>query len=152
MAELRTAHLFTLSLEVAGMQPIGATPVGDRRVGLVAGGRFTGPRLSGTVLPGGSDWILLRPDGATTLDVRIVLQTDDGAVIGMTYRGMRHGPAAVMEKVARGEAVDPSEYYFRTSVTFETAAAKYDWLNRIVAVGTGHRPPSGPVYDVFEVL
>jgi hypothetical protein len=152
MAELRTAHLFTLSLEVAGMQPIGATPAGDRRVGLVAGGRFTGPRLSGTVLPGGADWILLRPDGATTLDVRIVLQTDDGAAIGMTYRGMRHGPAAVMDKVARGEAVDPASYYFRTSVTFETAAPQYDWLNRIVAVGTGHRPPSGPVYDVFEVL
>ncbi len=152
MAELRTAHLFTLALEVAGMQPIGATPAGDRRVGLVAGGRFTGPRLSGTVLPGGADWIMLRPDGATTLDVRIVLQTDDGAAIGMTYRGMRHGPAAVMDRLARGEAVDPSEYYFRTSVTFETAAPQYDWLNRIVAVGTGHRPPSGPVYDVFEVL
>ncbi|MBW4091165.1 MAG: DUF3237 domain-containing protein [Proteobacteria bacterium] len=152
MAELRTAHLFTLSLEVAGMQPIGATPAGDRRVGLVAGGRFTGPRLSGTVLPGGADWILLRPDGATTLDVRIVLQTDDGAAIGMTYRGLRHGPAAVMDKVARGEEVDPASYYFRTSVTFETAAPQYDWLNRIVAVGTGHRPPSGPVYDVFEVL
>ncbi len=152
MAELRTAHLFTLTLQVAGMQPIGATPAGDRRVGLVAGGRFTGPRLSGTVLAGGADWILLRPDGATTLDVRLVLQTDDGATIGMTYRGLRHGPAAVMDRLARGEAVDASEYYFRTSVTFETAAPQYDWLNRIVAVGTGHRPPSGPVYDVFEVL
>ncbi len=152
MAELRTAHLFTLSLEVAGMQPIGATPAGNRRVGLVAGGRFKGPRLSGTVLPGGADWIVERPDGATTLDVRLVLETDDGAAIGMTYRGLRHGPAAVMERMARGEAVDPSEYYFRTAIAFETAAAKYDWLNRIIAIGTGHRPPQGPVYDVFEVL
>ena len=152
MAELRTAHLFTLTLEVAGMQPIGATPAGDRRVGLVAGGTFAGPRLSGTVLPGGADWIIQRADGATTLDVRLVLQTDDGAAIGMTYRGLRHGPAAVMERMARGEAVDPSEYYFRTAVAFETAAAKYDWLNRIIAIGTGHRPPQGPVYDVFEVL
>ena len=152
MAELRTAHLFTLSLEVAGMQAIGATPAGERRVGLVAGGRFTGPRLSGTVLPGGADWIMIRPDGATTLDVRLVLQTTDGATIGMTYRGMRHGPEAVMARLGRGEAVDPSEYYFRTSVAFETAAPAHAWLNRIIAVGTGHRPPSGPVYDVFEVL
>jgi Protein of unknown function (DUF3237) len=152
MAELRTAHLFTLTLEVAGMQPIGATPAGDRRVGLVAGGRFAGARLRGIVLPGGADWIMLRSDGATTLDVRLVLQTDDNAAIGMTYRGMRHGPASVMDRMARGEAVDPSEYYFRTSVAFETAAANYDWLNRIIAVGTGHRPPAGPVYDVFEVL
>ena len=64
----------------------------------------------------------------------------------------RHGPAAVMERVNRGDNVDPSEYYFRTSVAFETAATKYDWLNRIIAVGTGRRPPEGPVYDVFEVL
>ena len=152
MAELRTAHLFTLTLEVAGMQPVGVTPAGDRRVGLVAGGRFQGARLSGTVLPGGADWIMLRPDGATTLDVRLVLQTDDGAAIGMTYRGMRHGPPEIMDRVARGEAVPPGSYYFRTVVAFETGAPRYAWLNRIVAVGTGERPPAGPVYDVFEVL
>ena len=81
-----------------------------------------------------------------------MLQTDDGATIGMTYRGMRHGPADVMDKVNKGEFVDPSLYYFRTAVSFETAAAKYDWLNRIIAIGTGSRPPEGPVYDVFEVL
>ena len=152
MAELRTAHLFTLTLTVAGMQPVGATPLGNRRVGLVAGGSFVGPRLSGTVLPGGADWIMVRPDGVTTLDVRLVLQTTDGAAIGMTYRGLRHGPAAVMARLDRGEAVEPSEYYFRTAVAFETAAPAYAWLNSIIAVGTGHRPPSGPVYDVFEVL
>ena len=152
MTELRTVHLFTLTLEVAGMQPVGATPAGDRRVGLVAGGRFQGARLSGTVLPGGADWIMLRPDGATTLDVRLVLQTDDGAAIGLTYRGMRHGPPEIMDRVARGEPVPPGSYYFRTSVAFETAAERYAWLNRIIAVGTGERPPSGPVYDVFEVL
>jgi hypothetical protein len=152
MAEIRTAPLFTLTLQVAGMQAIGATPGGNRRIGLVAGGSFQGERLRGTVLPGGADWIMLRPDGATTLDVRLVLQTDDGATIGMTYRGMRHGPPAVMERLNRGENVDPAEYYFRTAVAFETAAPRYDWLNRIVAVGTGRRPPEGPVYDVFEVL
>jgi hypothetical protein len=152
MAEIRTTPLFTITLQVGGMQPIGATPAGNRRIGLVTGGRFEGPRLKGTVLPGGSDWIMLRADGSTTLDVRLVLETDDGATIGMTYRGMRHGPAAVMDRVNRGEPVDPAEYYFRTAVAFETAAAKYDWLNRIIAVGTGRRPPEGPVYDVFEVL
>src|SRR5450432_1204476 len=103
MAEIRTSHLMTLTLAVNGMQPIGATPNGDRRVGLVAGGKFEGPKLRGTVLPGGADWIIGRPDGSTTLDVRIVLRTDDGAAIGMTYRGMRHGPAAVMDKVNAGQ-------------------------------------------------
>src|SRR3712207_2327783 len=102
MAGLRTKHLMTLRLSVAGMQPAGATPNGNRRVGLVAGGTFEGERLRGKVLPGGADWIIARPDGSTTLDVRIVLETDDGAAIGMTYRGLRHGPADVMDKVNRG--------------------------------------------------
>jgi hypothetical protein len=152
MAELRTAHLMTMKLAVSGMQPVGATPNGNRRVGLVAGGTFEGTRLKGKVLPGGADWIIARPDGSMTLDVRLVLETDDGATIGMTYRGLRHGPASVMEKVNRGEWMDPSQYYFRTAIAFETASDKYAWLNGIIAVGSGSRPPEGPVYDVFEVL
>ena len=152
MAGIQTAHLMTLILHVGGMQAIGATPGGNRRVGLVSGGTFRGERLRGTVLPGGADWIVARPDGSTTLDVRLVLETDDKATIGMTYRGMRHGPAAVMQRLDRGEAVDPTEYYFRTAIMFETAAADYDWLNRIFAIGTGRRPPEGPVYEIFEVL
>jgi hypothetical protein len=152
MAEIRTSHLLTLKLAVNGMQPIGETPNGNRRIGLVAGGTFEGARLRGTVLPGGSDWIIGRPDGVTTLDVRIVLQTDDGASVGLTYRGLRHGPAAVMEKINSGQFVDPSEYYFRTVMAFETASPKYAWLNKIFAIGTGSRPPEGPVYEVFKVL
>ena len=130
MAEIRTTHLFTMTLAVAGMQPIGATPSGNRRIGLVAGGTFQGDAAArqGAARRGRLDH--RAPDGATTLDVRLVLETDDGAAIGMTYRGMRHGPAAVMERLNRGEVVDPAEYYFRIAVAFETAAAKYDWLNR----------------------
>ncbi len=152
MAEIRTTHLFKMTLEVAGMQPIGATPTGNRRIGLVAGGTFEGDRLRDKVLPGGADWIVVRPDGVTTLDVRLVLETDDGAAIGMTYRGLRHGPPGVMDKLNRGETVDPGAYYFRIFVAFETAAAKYAWLNGAAFVGTGDRTPTGPIYDVFEVL
>lgn len=152
MADLRTAHLMTLALTVSGSQAIGDTPIGARRIGLVAGGSFTGARLSGIVLPSGTDWIVRRADGVTVLDVRLVLETADKAAIAMTYRGLRHGPAEVMARLDRGEEVDPAAVYFRTSVIFETAAPRYDWLNRIIAVGTGRRPPEGPVYDVFEVL
>jgi hypothetical protein len=151
MAEIRLAPLLTLRLAVSGMQPVGG-PNGDRRVGLVAGGTFEGPKLRGIVLPGGSDWIIGRPDGVTTLDVRIVLQTDDGAAIGLQYRGLRHGPADVMAKVNGGEFVDPSLYYFRTVITFETGASRYAWLNSVFGIGTGSRPPEGPVYEIFEVL
>jgi Protein of unknown function (DUF3237) len=152
MVEIRTTHLMTLTLAVAGVQAIGATPMGNRRIGIVAGGTFTGPKLRGKVLPGGADWIVVRPDDVTTLDVRLVLETEDGATIGMTYRGLRHGPAEVMAKVNRGEPVDAAAYYFRTSVAFETASPSYVWLNSAIFVGIGDRKPDGPVYDVFEVL
>src|ERR1700757_1518142 len=71
MAEIRTTPLMTLKLAVSGMQAVGETPSGNRRIGLVAGGTFEGPKLRGKVLPGGADWIIVRNDGVTTLDVRI---------------------------------------------------------------------------------
>ena len=153
MAEIRTEHLFKITLSVeAPLQMLGATPYGDRRIAKVLGGQFEGPKLAGSVPPGGGDWLLLRNDGVLQLDVRLTMETDDGALIYMTYRGLRHGPADVMERLNRGDQVDPSEYYFRITPTFETGAEKYQWLNKIVAVGTGHRFTQGPVYDVFQVL
>ena len=97
----------------------------------------------------------VRPVGATRsskLDVRLVMETDDGHLIGMTYRGLRHGPKEVIDAIARGEEVNPASYYFRIAPFFETASDKYGWLNGIVSVGLGHRLPTGPIYQVFEVL
>jgi hypothetical protein len=152
MTDIHMTHLFNIALNLAEIQLLGKTPLGDRRVAVIEGGSFEGPKLKGTILKGGSDWLIIRPDGALQLDVRLTLKTDDGDIIGMIYRGYRHGPAPVIDRLNRGEKVDPSEYYFRAAPFFETSSEKYGWLNRIVAVATGHRLPSGPVYDVFEVL
>jgi uncharacterized protein DUF3237 len=70
----------------------------------------------------------------------------------MTYRGIRHGPPDVVARIEKGEAVDPASYYFRINPLFETAAANYDWINRVVAVGIGYRRADGPIYSIFEVL
>jgi hypothetical protein len=150
---IQTRHLFTLAADVPAIADLGATPAGTRRIATVSGGTFRGERLSGQILaaPGG-DWIVVRPDGATILDVRVTLETDDRQLIYMTYRGVRHGPADVMARLAKGEAVDAASYYFRTTPVFETASSKYDWLNRIVSVATGRREARGPVYEVYEVL
>jgi hypothetical protein len=150
---IKTQHLFTMPVDVEmPLQMVGATPIGERRIAKVTDGTFTGPEMNGKILPGGGDWLLLRSDGSLQLDVRVTLETDDGALIFMTYRGFRHGPAEVMARLNKGEDVDPSEYYFRVAPFFETGAEKYDWLNRIVAVGTGHRLASGPVYEVYQIL
>jgi Protein of unknown function (DUF3237) len=152
LKSLRSRPLFVMRLDVKPMQIVGATPGAFRRVGVIPGGVFEGERLSGVVLDGASDWQTVRNDGATTLNVRLVLKTNDDALISMTYRGYRHGPVDVIARLEKGEVVDPASYYFRTNPLFETAAAKYDWINRIVAVGIGHRRADGPIYSIFEVL
>jgi hypothetical protein len=104
------------------------------------------------VLEGGADWQNVRSDGSTALDVRLVLQSSDGALIGMTYRGIRQGAPDVIARVEKGEAVDPVDYYFRIASLFETAAPGYAWLNNVVAIGIGQRRADGATYSIFEVL
>lgn len=152
LKQVRTRPLCVLFVQVRKPQIVGTSPDGYRRVGIIGNGMFEGERLSGEVLEGGSDWQRLRPDGATTIDVRVVLKTRDEALIGLQYRGFRHGPPEVLARVDRGEAVDPADYYMRICPFFETAAPQYDWLNRIVAVGIGYRNAQGALYHLFEIL
>lgn len=152
LRSVRTQPMFVMRLQVKPMEIAGATPGGFRRFGIITSGTFEGERLSGTVLDGGSDWQIVRGDGLVTLEVRVILKTNNGALIGMTYRGFRFGPAQVMARLDKGEAVDPADYYFRTNPLFETAAPQYDWINRIVAVGIGHRRADDPGYSIFEML
>lgn len=150
--EVRTRHLLTLAVHLDEPQLMAQTPAGTRKIVTVRGGHFMGDLLHGRVLAGGSDWALSRVDGALLLDVRLVLETDDGARLSMTYQGIRHGPRATMERLAAGERVDPDEYYFRIALRFETGEARYDWLNRVLCIGLGDRIDTGPRYEVFEVL
>jgi len=145
--------LMTLQVIVAPLQKLGAVPHGARAIAPIAGGTFEGPRLRGKVLPGGGgDWTLLRSDGVLELDLRLTLETDDGALIYMTSFGLRHGPPEILAALARGESVDPSTYYFRTAPRFETSAPQYAFLNRVIAIASGDRRASGPTYTIEEVL
>jgi len=152
IAELRYRPLFAFQIQVKGLSVIGATPGYDRRIGEITGGQFEGERLRGRILSGGSDWQSLRADGATTLNVRLVMETDDNVLIGVSYLGVRHGPKEVLDRIARGEKVSPSEYYMRATPYYETASEKYGWLNRVVSVAYGHRMAGGAIYQVFEIL
>jgi hypothetical protein len=152
LGAVRTRPLFRLREQVPPLYVVGRTPNAFRRIGVVTGGSFEGDRLSGVVVSGGNDWQDVRNDGCTRLDVRLLLKTTDEALIVLTYQVLRHGPPAVIEALDRGEVVDPASYYFRLVGLFETSAAKYDWLNRLIAIGIGDRHPDGPVYDIFELL
>jgi hypothetical protein len=153
LPEIRTEFLFAAKFIVDKPQILDNTPFGLRRfIAGISSGTFEGPKLRGKVQGTGGDWILVRNDGAWQMDVRLTLVTDDDHMIYMTYRGVRHGDPAVLDRLARGEPVDPGEYYFRNAPFFETGSDKYGWLNRIVTVGTGHRYPDGPLYEFYQVL
>jgi hypothetical protein len=143
--------LYTSSVEVGPPVIVGDTPYGERRIIPIQGGSFEGAKLSGKVLPGGADWQFIRPDGVAELEARYTLQTDDGALIYVLNRGIRSGSKEVMARLARGEKVHPNEYYFRTRPVFETGAAKYQWLHRIVTVATGERLSDEVIITVYEV-
>lgn len=130
---------------------LGTTPQGRRRIIAITGGTFSGSRLAGEVLPGGADWQVIRSDGVAYLDARYTLRTGDGALIFVQNCGYRHGPQQVMERLARGEEVDPGAYYMRTTPWLETGDARYTWLNRIVCVATGARRAAAVELEFFEV-
>jgi len=131
---------------------IGTTPSGMRRVIEITGGWFDGPNMSGEVLPGGSDWQLVRPDGVVSLESRYMLRTGDGALVFVQNRGVRVADEAVNAAIDRGEDVDPARYRFRMTPTFETGAPEYAWLNSVVAVASAARRPRRAEIAVFEVL
>jgi hypothetical protein len=144
--------LFTIGFQTTP-QIVGSVPAGYfRRTGIITSGSFQGDRLSGKALPGGGDWVLRRPDGVTLLEVRAMLETDRGETVYMTYTGRLVQPPGAAERLAAGETLTEAELYFRIAAQFETAAPELLWLNDIVAFGVGHRPASGPVYRVFELL
>ena len=148
---VRTEFLMQLTAELGDSQAIGDTPLGGRRIVYVTSGEFSGPGLKGSVLPGGGDWVLVRKDGVTQLDVRITLRTDDGALIYVTYRGVSTLSPELRKRILDGERIDPSEYYFRTTPYFETATEKYAWLNNLVTVGVGRRTSTGVTYSVYAI-
>ncbi len=147
---IRTEFLCRIEVTLEPVRDLGDTPLGRRRIIGITGGSFAG-RLSGRVLPGGADWQVIRADGVADLDARYTLETNDGALIYVHNKGYRHGPPEILQKLAKGENVDPSQYYMRTTPWFETGDARYAWLNRIVCVGTGARRPAAVELEVFEV-
>jgi len=143
--------IFTIHAELEPIMNLGHTPYGERRVIGIAGGAVRGAKLNGRILPGGSDWQIIRADGAADIQARYTIESDTGARILVYSAGLRHGPPEVMAQLAKGDNVDPSLYYFRTVLRFETADPSVDWLNRILGLARGQREARAVRLDVYEV-
>ena len=144
--------LFELRATLAAPILVGEVPEGARRVVPISGGTFEGMRLRGTLVPGGADWQYRRADGVMMVEAQYLLRTDDGVIIQVNNRGMRHGPEAVMRRLGAGESVDPAEYYFRATPRLSAPAGRYEWLNRRLFLCSGARLPDAVLLWFYEVL
>jgi hypothetical protein len=144
--------IIRVDADLAEPLQFGHSPYGERRVINILGGTISGPRVSGKILSGGADWQIIRADGVADIFAKYTFQADSGGLVLVTSSGLRHGPPDVIAKLARGEAVDHSLYYFRTLVRFETADPSLDWLNRILTIAVGAREKARVRLDLYEVL
>ena len=149
---LKMEFAFKAEITVDKIMDLGTTQHGNRRIIPITGGKFEGPDIKGVIVPGGADWQIVRTDGVAELEARYTLRSDDDGLIYVVNKGYRHGPSEVMRRLAKGEPVDPKEYYFRTTPTFETSVAKYNWLTRHVFVAAGERKPDRVIIDFYKIL
>lgn len=152
--ELKSELLFELEAELHPPQLVGVIPTGTRIIFPAKAGIIKGQKLNGKILPGGGDWGLVVDSNTFKLDVRVAVETDDGAIIYITYFGYVHTDAKKFAKILEGKwnELAPSDYYFRTTPIFETGSPKYAWLNHTIAVGVGSFVASGKVsYRIFAI-
>jgi hypothetical protein len=144
--------VYRLDAAVGTPLDIGDFPAGRRRIVPLTGGTFTGPTINGTLVAGVSaDWQIVQPDGTALGDIRYVLQTDAGDLLYVQSRGVRHGSAEVLARLARGEEVDAAEYTFRTSTQIEAAAPELEWLNKGIFISVAARRAGGVIYATYLV-
>ncbi len=152
MPELKTKYVFSLAIQVGTPVVAGDLGYGTRRVIPVLGGTVTGEGVNGTIHQGGADFQIIRPDGFTELEAKYTFELDDGAVIYIANYGIRFGPKEALDRIARGEIVDPALIYFRSVPKFETAHPDYRWLMQNLFIGVGARHPDRVELAVHQVL
>jgi hypothetical protein len=137
---------------IASVWDLGQTSdLGLRKIYPITGGKFEGPNFKGTIQNNGADWQVVTKDNLAIIDTRYLLKTDDEALVYLQTKGYRYGDPDALARLARGEIVDPSLYFFRIYMQFETSAPKYKWLNRTMAIGFAMRLPKAVIYDAYMI-
>jgi hypothetical protein len=152
LPEPKLEFIFEAKVTLDPIQELGVTTYAKRRIIPITGGTFEGPNFNGTIVSGGADWQTVRTDGTADLEARYTLKTDDGVLIYIQNRGIRHAKSEVLARMAKGEKVDPSEYYMRTAAIFEVAEGKYAWLTKSVVVCVGARMADHVLLRFYKVL
>ena len=149
---LETKYVFTITARIGPVTSAGDIGRGVRRIIPIIGGEVRGPKVNGKLLAFGADFQIIRPNELIDLEAKYAFETDDGATVYVENRGIRFGPVELLQKLKRGEAVDPNLIYFRTVPKFETGHEKYRWLMEHIFVASAARQVDRVVIDVHMVL
>jgi hypothetical protein len=149
---LQTKYVFSLAIKVGAPIVAGDLGHGVRRIIPILGGEVRGEAIKGTIFPVGADFQTIRPNGFTELEAKYAFEMDDGAIVYIENVGIRFGPKELLDRIAKGETVDPALIYFRSVPKFETGAESYRWLMQNPFIGVGARHPDRVVIDVHQVL
>ncbi|QIG95602.1 MULTISPECIES: DUF3237 domain-containing protein [unclassified Bradyrhizobium] len=150
--ELQTRYVFTITARIAEVTSAGDIGTGVRRIIPIIGGEVRGETVNGKVLGFGADFQIIRPNELIELEAKYAFETDDGAIVYVENKGIRFGPVELLERLKRGEPVDPKLIYFRTVPKFETGAEKYRWLMEHIFIASAARHADRVVIDVHQVL
>lgn len=150
--QLQTRHVFSLKIDVGTPIEAGDFGYGSRRVIPILGGELIGETIHGRIREGGADYQIIRPNGFTELEAKYAIELDDGAVIYIENIGIRFGPREALDRIRRGEPVDPALIYFRSVPRFETGHPSHRWLMEALFIGVGTRRPDHVALDVHQVL
>ena len=150
--QLSTKYVFTITARIGEVTSAGETGHGVRRIIPILGGEVRGAEVNGKVCAFGADFQIIRPNGFTELEAKYAFEMDDGAVVYIENIGIRFGPKELLDRIAKGESVDPALIYFRSVPKFETGAEEYRWLMENLFIGVGARHPDRVVIDVHQVL
>jgi hypothetical protein len=149
--QLSTKYVFTITANVGSVTSAGDVGHGVRRIVPITGGEVRGD-INGTVCAFGADFQIVRPNELIELEAKYAFETDDGAVVYVENKGIRFGPIELLQRLKRGEPVDPKLIYFRTVPKFETGSEKYRWLMQNLFIGSAARHADRVVIDVHQVL
>src|ERR1700759_2714817 len=149
---LQTKYVFTITANIGGVTSAGEIGHGVRRIIPITGGEVKGENINGKVCAFGADFQIIRPNELIELEAKYAFETDDGAVVYVENKGIRFGPIELLQKLKRGEPVDPELIYFRTVPQFETGHEKYRWLMQHIFVASAARHADRVVIDVHMVL
>lgn len=145
------SYFARIEVKVGAPLDLGVADGEHRRIVPILGGSVSGPSLRGTVLAGGADHQVLRSDTLSQLEARYALETDDGDRIAVHNLGVRSGSADDIGRLIRGETVDPSRIYFRSSPRFSAGGAQWAWLGSRMFVASGERTPDTVLLHVYLV-